>query len=647
MIFKNFYLKVTVFLFVIFTNYSLHAQLKLPAVISDGMVLQQKDDVALWGWSSANEKISVKTGWNNKTYQVTADDKGKWFVKVKTEKAGGPFQIKFKTASETITLNDILLGEVWLCSGQSNMEMPLNGFPNEPVLNAEKEKASANFSKIRMFTVPKTTALNRKTDTQGNWKNTTSENVGEFSATAYFFGKNLYEKLNVPIGLIHSSWGGTVAEAWTSEESLRELKDFNSELDRIDSLKPIAEKIREEDLKIQKSWEYLTTHPKEEFYKNSYDFSSWETIAVPSTLASIGLENFDGIVWLKTKLAIPESWKNDDLVVQLGPIDDIDITWFNGEKIGETKKEGFYWAAERKYKIPARLIDKNENFLTVRIVDFIATGGIYGKKNQLKIYRDSSPEDVISIAGEWSFLATESLPKLQLPENANRPSALFNGMLSPIIPYTLKGAIWYQGESNVGRAEQYERLFPKMINDWRQNWDQGDFPFYYAQIAPFSYLGDSRRGAALRDAQRKSLTTANTGMAVLLDIGSATTIHPPNKPEVGRRLSLLALKNTYRKKIKAEGPQVLKSKIEKNKVILKFKHASQITFKEKNNSFELAGKNGIYYPAQVSVKDNIVTLQSKQVDRPVSLRYAYKDLSTASIFNEVGLPLSTFEISIK
>ncbi len=642
---KHQILKYSIFIGLLITATAVKSQIKLPAVISDGMVLQQNDKIVLWGWSAPYEEIKITTSWNQKSYQTKANSEGKWKTKVKTTKAGGPFQIEFK-GKNAVTVSDILLGEVWLCSGQSNMEMPLKGFPNEPIKNAEAEIKSANYPKIRMFTVKKNTALERTEDTQGDWKTATTENVGNFSATAYFFGKNLYEKLNVPIGLIHSSWGGTVAEAWTSEKALRELGDFNAELDRIDSLKPIAKKIRKDDQEIQKEWEYLTTHPKDEFYKTDFDFSEWKKMQVPSTLADSGLENFDGIVWLKTKIDIPKQWQDQNLIIELGPIDDIDITWWNGEKIGETKKEGFYWAAERKYKIPAQFINTQKNVLTVRVVDFIAIGGIYGEKSQLEIYPEAKPQESINIAGDWFYKTTASLPKLQLPENANRPSALFNGMLSPIIPYTLKGAIWYQGESNVGRAEQYERLFPKMIKDWRKNWSQGDFPFYYVQIAPFGYLGDGRRGAALRDAQRKSLATKNTGMTVLLDIGSEKTIHPPNKPEVGRRLSLLALNDTYHKNIKAKGPVVSASKVKGSQVILKFKNAKKLNYKKEYNSFELAGADGKYYPALVKVEGKKLLLKSAQAAHPVYVRYAYQDHSVASLFNEVGLPASTFQIHL-
>ena len=626
---------------------NLFADIKLPAIISDNMVLQQEIKTPIWGWADPGEKISLQPNWPDaKAVQVTADSNGNWKVDLKTPQAGGPYQLQIK-GKNTLTVKNILVGEVWVGSGQSNMEMPVAGWPNQPVKNSDEEIKNATNPQMRLFTVEKNTAINPQKDVKGKWVTATPETVATFSATAYFFGKDLYNSLKEPIGLIHTSWGGTVAEAWTSEKALRELGDFDKELNIIDSIKPNIDATKAEDSANQQKWEEAVANPSERYAQATFDDSRWKTMPLPQLWEDAGYPDLDGIVWYRTTVNVPKNWEGKTLTLDLGPIDDIDITWFNGEKIGETKKEGLYWAAERTYTIPGELVKAGKNEISIRVVDFGGNGGVYGKKEQLKIYPENGdPKEDVSLAKDWKFYNERKAAVLKLSENPNRPAALYNAMLAPIMPYGIKGVIWYQGESNVGRAAQYERLFPLMIKSWRKEWSEGDFPFYFVQIAPFGYAGDGTASAALRNAQRKSVQVKNTGMAVLLDIGSLETIHPPNKEEVGRRLSLLALDKTYGENVVSSGPTVDKMKVKGNKIILYFKNTGGgLKAQDPLNAFEIAGADGNFVQAKAIVKADQIILTSDEVQQPVSARYAWKDKAQGALFNQAGLPASSFEIS--
>ena len=635
-------------LVVLLNAITVHAEIKLPAILGDNMVLQQETKAPIWGWAEPGEKITLFPEWSHKQITTIADNQGNWMVRLKTPKAGGAYTLRIEGLN-TIILKNILIGEVWLCSGQSNMEMPLQGWQNQPVQNSEEEIRTANFPEMRIFTVEKNTSLKPLKDVKGRWEVVSSESIRSFSATAYFFGKELHKNLNLPIGLIHTSWGGTVAEAWTSEKALRDLKDFDEELDKMDSIQPHLDEVIANGKKQKKEFEEQIKNPPLEFLKASVN--TWESMTVPSIWEENGYKVLDGIVWFRTTVNIPENWQNKDLILKLGPIDDIDITWFNGEKIGETKEEGFYWAKEREYNIPGSIVRSGMNQIAVRVVDLGGSGGIYGTKDQLQLYpAESGEKKAINLSGKWKIKIEKEAPVVQFSENPNRPAALYNAMIAPLIPFTIKGAIWYQGESNVGRADQYAKLFPLMIRNWRNVWNEGDFPFYFAQIAPFEYMGDGTQSAALRNAQRiSSNKVKNADMAVLLDVGSMETIHPPNKEEVGRRLSLLALKNTYGHSIIATGPTVDKLKIKNHRAIVIFKNAQGglVAGDSGLNNFEIAGKDGLFFPADAKVEGKAIVLQAKEVSNPFSVRYAWKDKAVAQLFNEEGLPASTFLISVK
>lgn len=637
------------FIFLVFffcyASFAASAQIRLPAIIADSMVLQQRSDDPIWGWASPGEEIAVKGSWM-KTAPVStnADSQGKWMVKIKTPGAGGPYTLTIK-GRQTIVLHGVMVGEVWICSGQSNMEMPVEGWSGAHVHNSAEEINNARYPAIRLFTVKKDIALQPQEDCTGSWSACTPSTVAGFSATAYFFGRQLYEKLRVPIGLIHTSWGGTVAEAWTSNDGLRKLGDFNTELDKLDALLPHLKETMADYGRKLKVWNEAVKKVNQEYEQENFDDAGWKTMKLPTAWESAGLPGLDGVVWFRKVVELPASWAGKQLKIDLGPIDDMDITWFNGKEVGGIQKDG-YWNVNRSYEVPGELVKAGKNVIAVRVTDTGGDGGIDGEKKLLKLYPvNETPGEGISIAGDWQYKVDVVKPQPVLADNPNTPTVLYNGMIAPLIPFAIRGAIWYQGEANVGRAAQYEQLFPEMISDWRSRWKEGNFPFYFVQIAPYKYGGDGALAAALRDAQRKSLATPNTGMIVTLDIGDSSNIHPSNKQEVGRRLSLWALANTYGEKgLVYSGPLYSGMKIQGSRVIVSFEHTDGGLIAKGGSltGFQVAGAAGDFVPAKAVIRGNKVVVYADKILHPAAVRYGWSDIAEAHLFNKSGLPASSF-----
>ena len=620
------------------------AQIRLPAIIGDSMALQQRSSDPLWGWAPAGQLISVKASWmRGAPVQTRADASGRWMLHLKTPAAGGPYTIRI-SGGDTINLRGVMIGEVWICSGQSNMEMPVSGWPGAPVLQSAEEIRDANYPAIRLFTVTKKIALAPQQDCQGSWSACSPATVGSFSATAYFFGRRLARDLKVPIGLIHTSWGGTVAEAWTSGSALRKLGDFDPTLDKIDSIRPHLQEMVAEEARQLEAWKKASSSAGDRFAGTGVDDAAWPTMTLPTKWEAAGQPGLDGIVWFRREVAIPSDWAGRDLILSLGPIDDEDVTWFNGIRVGAVEGVG-HWAEDRQYTVPGSAVRAGLNQLAVRVTDVQGDGGIYGKASSLVVYpKGGTPAQGISLAGGWRYHVDVVKPQIHTGDNPNMPTVLYNGMIAPLIPFGIRGAIWYQGESNVGRAAQYARLFPLMISDWRSRWKRGEFPFYYVQIAPFPYGGDGTAGAALRDAQRKTLQLPGTGMAVTLDVGEVDNIHPANKQAVGDRLARWALNKTYgRHDVVYSGPLYKRMKAEDGRVILSFDHAEGgLEAHGPLNSFELAGADGHYVHAEAQIEGSHVVLRAPSVTRPVAVRYGWADTAQPHLFNKAGLPASSF-----
>ncbi|MDP4240737.1 MAG: sialate O-acetylesterase [Bacteroidota bacterium] len=632
---------------------SIEAKVKLPSIFTTNMVLQQQSDVPFWGEATPNKKVKITTSWNGKVYETVATSTGKWETKVSTPVFGGPYTIDISDGSK-IKLENVLIGEVWVCSGQSNMEMPLAGWGK--VMNFEQEISAANYPNVRLLQVVKNTStkpLNDLNPAMGGWVPCSPQTVREFSSVAYFFGKNLYDNKNIPIGLINTSWGGTIAEAWTSGNSLKTMPDFTAPvltMEKNSSDVNVDPKAKyDHDLTIWKNEVEKADKGKLNgqavWAKMNLDETDWKTMNIPDVWENQGLPGFDGVVWFRKTVDIPTDWQNKDLKLNLDMIDDNDVTYFNGVEVGHT--EGYNLS--RTYNIPANLVTAGKAVITVRVHDLGGGGGIYGNAALLKL--SLSTDKFIALAGGWKYKTGFSMSDIPAAPKSwnepNRPTVLFNAMINPIIPFTIKGAIWYQGESNADRAYQYRELFPLMIKDWRKHWNL-NFPFYFVQLANYTKVLDEPAPsdwAELREAQLKTLNLENTGMAVTIDIGDAKDIHPKNKQEVGRRLSLIARANAYGEAISFSGPIYDTYRIEGNTIRIKFKYVEgglKIRNGEKLTGFEIAGLDHKFKWADATIVGNDVIVSCPAVENPIAVRYAWAENPVCNLFNSADLPASPF-----
>lgn len=639
--------------------------LVLPSLIGDNMLLQQNMDATIWGKAFRGHTVHITPSWG-KEVETKAGEDNRWKVVIPAPAPGGPYTMRIDASDTSIIINNILCGEVWFCSGQSNMEMPVAGWPpTDTVMHSAKTIASANVPEIRLFIVQRRVSGKPLDECIGRWEVCSPESVKQFSAAGFFFGRKLYEELQQPVGLIESAWGGTPSEAWTSAGALENAGEFVPEIKALRESEPL--------IATYQSW--LNGH-KQQAIKPSgdnqwkdldfgdmdavspgFDDSSWPVMNLPSPFENT-IGDFDGAVWFRKKIEIPASLNGKDLILSLGPIDDMDCTWFNGQPVGS----GSLWETSRNYIIPSDIVKEGINTIAVRVLDTQGAGGIWGKPGSMKISVKEGKQAGISIEGEWKYQPVAELSgntfyifdivkndffvqKRPVMIGPNKPSTLFNGMVNPLKDYRIRGAIWYQGEANVGRAEQYAKIFPLMIRNWRDEWKTGDFPFYFVQIAPYRYSNvDSSELALLREAQIKALELPKTGMIVTLDIATVMNIHPPFKKEIGERLANLALSNDYGKSIPCSGP-VFKSMVIDGRVLkLQFDNTGT-GLKAKDNSlseFEIAGKDKKFVKASAKIVKNEVWVESMKVSDPVSVRYCWRNGAIASLFNSDGLPASQF-----
>lgn len=618
-----------------------YTQIRLPKLIADHMVIQRNKPIAIWGWASPREKVTVK--FRDRQAKTTADKSGKWRVELAPEPAGGPYQLTV-SGKNTITLNDVLVGEVWVCSGQSNMEWPLSA-----AKNAEQEMAGADYPQIRQFLVQKAVASTPQEEVKdGDWSVCSPETAGSFTAVGYFFARELFQDLKIPIGLINTSWGGTHSETWTSREAFAgspEFKDMIASMPALD-LEKLAKQKQEEQIARLKSLNVALPPSGVEQWKDlAFDASAWNKMTLPGLWEGRGLPDFDGVVWFRKVISIPSADAARSAVLELGPIDDSDAAFVNGVRVGETLNK---YNKDRVYKIDADVLRAGDNVIAIRVDDTGGGGGVYGTPEQMKLtLADGTTQ---KLAGEWSW-SVEKVVGSQAVGPNDYPTLLYNAMLSPLLPARIAGAIWYQGESNAGRAYQYRTAFPLMINDWRAHWKQGDFPFYFVQLASFNAgNGDSEKGstwAELREAQTMTLDLPNTGMAVTTDIGEANDIHPRNKQDVGKRLAALALKNVYAKDVVASGPTYKRMTTDGNNVRLTFDNiGSGLLVKDKYGylkGFEIAGADRKFHYAMARVEGNEVVVSCAGVADPVAVRFAWSDNpEDANLFNKEGFPAVPF-----
>jgi sialate O-acetylesterase len=510
---------------------------------------------------------------------------------------------------------------------------------------------SAN-NNIREFHVEQQYSFTVKDDVKGSWKRANPSTIGRFTAVGYFMVKALYDKYKIPQGIIHTSWGGTPAEAWTSEEGLKDFANYLEKLQYFKNPDNVTATI-EKDKSVQNNW-YTKVNNNDNGHLNDgttwasagYNFSDWKSIKVPGFWEYQGEANVDGVVWYKKTITLSSNDLTGEALLDLGMLDDSDSTFFNGVYVGTTNNKYL----QRKYKVPASLLKEGSNVITVRIIDTDGNGGFIKDK----AHRLVTPGKTIDLDGDWQYkvgVSVSAMPVNTFTRLYYQPASLFNAMLAPLIPYTIKGAAWYQGESNSGKATEYRKLLPAMIDDWRSRWQQGDFPFLVVQLA--NYMAVSPQPAEsgwaeLREAQALTVKNVpNTALAVTIDIGETNDVHPLNKKEVGKRLALAAEKIAYNEKnIVYSGPVYTSMKVERNKIILSFDHigGGLITNDGKPLSqFAIAGADKKFVWADAKIEGNAVVVSGPSVPSPVAVRYAWANNPEGrNLYNKEGLPASPF-----
>ena len=622
----------------------LQAEVRLPRLVADGMVLQRNTPLKIWGWADPGEKVTLH--FRQKRYSATADAEGNWQVALPQQAAGGPYKMEIRGENH-IRLDDILIGDVWLCSGQSNMEYPLGRImpPYGEPLHLQGNPL------IRQFLVPQHYDFNtpQKDLDDGSWKTAVRDNLPEFSAAAYFFASETFRREAVPIGLINASLGGSPAESWLSESALKKFPQHYAELQRFKDA-ALIERIQQQDQSRIQAWYH--TADKRDRGNAEYPWSSaqlqtgdWQQMTVPGYWADTAVGELQGVVWFRRAFNVPEELAGKAAILALGRIVDADTTYINGVKVGNTT----YLYPRRRYTVPAGLLQAGENTIAIRITNERGRGGFVADKPYRITFAAPDEQRSIDLRGDWQFKVGAKMEPLASQTFIRwKPTGLYNSMIHPLENYAIKGAIWYQGESNVGRAEEYRQLFPAMIRDWR-NRRGNDFPFVYLQLANFlassEQPGDSD-WARLREAQASALTLPATAMATAIDIGEWNDIHPLNKREAGRRLALAAQTVAYdNAAVVGSGPQFKSMVIDGDRVTLKFDHTASglVARGGQLQRFAIAGEDRHFYWASARIEGNRVILHSDRVPKPVAVRYAWADNpSGANLYNSAGLPAAPF-----
>jgi sialate O-acetylesterase len=616
------------------------AEVKPNSLFSDDAVLQEGIPVPVWGTAREGEAITVEFAGQRLS---TIARGGKWFVRLKPLAANDlPTDMTIR-GDNVVTIKDILVGEVWVASGQSNMERQLGPRDGQPEIDHWKQEvASANYPLIREYYVPEALTPGLKTDVNSRWTVCSPQTVKDFTAVGYFFARDLFKAKKVPVGIIFTAWGGTVAEAWTSAASLKSMPEFRPAIQAVEAA--AAPEVAG-DLPSQFAAWYAKNDPGSKagqvWSAALLGTADWQTTSVPWTYP----DSFDGVMWLRKEIDLPASWAGRAATLDLGPIDDADTTWINGVLVGH----GENWQLPRHYPFPAGVLKTGRNVIAIRALDTGGVGGLMGSPEayQLVATGPGAPAP-LPLAGPWlTKLGFELKNASPIPgstggfsNNPNTATVLFNSMIAPLLPFPIRGVIWYQGESNQDRAEQYKTLFPLMIADWRKNWGLGNFPFLFVQIAPFNGMRPEIREAQFLTLQK----SPNTAMAVTADVGDANNIHPAHKEPVGARLALAARALAYGERIEYSGPLYQSMKTLGSRVTLTFSHigGGLVAKDGPLKGFTIAGPDGKFVPAQAEIQGGTVVVSSPQVPNPTAVRYGWDFVPDVNLFNADGLPASPF-----
>jgi sialate O-acetylesterase len=639
----------------------------LPSVFGDSMVLQRDKPIPVWGQAAPNELITVTL--RGKTTKTTADAQGVWAAKLPAMKAGGPYELTVTGTGTPLTLTNVLIGDVWVCSGQSNMGMSMQG-TGRGILDGEKEIAAAHYPKIRLFSVMPTIAAKPEAELAkySSWAPCTPRSVMGFSAAGYFFGRHVHQKEHVPVGLILTAWGGTYAEAWTSKAGLAALPEFEKRLQEAETNLLKLDQIESEYRPKAAAWEDRmdaldagVQNGVPVWSKPEWPTADWTSIDMPLPIVKLAGANppkLGGRTWLRRDVEVPSAWQGRDLRLDLGLVRETGRIWFNGTEVSRSDLVYRFWEGQ-KAVIPGSLVKPGINTIVVRMTDSAGLGGLFAESSTFQLAPKAPDAGLkpLALAGPWLMkqgvpvekLTPRPAPPGYWPNNPNMPTVLFNAMIKPLVRTPIKGVIWYQGESNVGNAYEYRRLFPALIRDWRRAWDEGDFPFLYVQIASFgnwqSPATEPRdcNWAELREAQLMTLSTPNTGMAVTIDIGEVEDIHPTNKRDVGIRLGLAAQALAYGERIEFSGPLYKSKHVQDGKAQITFTHAKGLTAKGgKLKGFAVAGPDRKFRNARAEVRAGKVIVWSDAVPVPVAVRYGWDFAPECNLYNAAGLPASPF-----
>jgi sialate O-acetylesterase len=635
---------LVLFACIIVLSSPVYNQVRLPRLISNGMVLQRDCELTIWGWASANENIHIQ--FLDSSYHISASAKGEWAVKVNPHKAGGPYKMIIRGSNEII-ISDILFGDVWVCSGQSNMELQMRRA--KPIY--ENEIAGSLNPNIRQFVVPQKYNFNsaERDLAYGNWISANPMTVLNFSAVAYFFAKELNEKYKVPIGLINASVGGSPAESWMSEKS---LKNFPVHLMEAEKFKDSAliKQIEMADNTRTRAWytelwqNDLGIRVKGNYwYKPDLNTEDWSEITIPGYFTEPDSPSPNGVFWFRKEFKLPSGISKEKALLVLGRIVDADSVFLNGTFVGTTS----YQYPPRRYEIPAGILNEGSNCLVVRIISNSGKGGFVPDKKYELIVDGRR----IDLSGKWKYKqGAKMAPLAGFTAIRFKPEGLYNGMINPLLNYRIKGVIWYQGESNAERAVEYRKLFPALISDWRVNWKQGDFPFLFVQLANFMEtrkLPSESNWALLREAQAKTLALPKTGMAITIDLGEWNDIHPLNKKDVGFRLALAASKIAYAEEnLVYSGPVYQSMRVDGKHITLSFTNTgSGLNLKTGSTpcGFSICGPDKLFVWAEGKIVGNQVIVWNDKISQPIAVRYAWADNPVcANLYNKEGLPAVPF-----
>ncbi|WP_121200237.1 sialate O-acetylesterase [Mucilaginibacter gracilis] len=640
--------KLLLIAFLLCAGFKSECQIRLPQLVANGMVLQRDREITLWGWANAGEKVTIKL--LNKTYHTTTALSGTWTIKLPALKAGGPYMLDIQGTNH-IQLSDVMVGDVWFCSGQSNMAVPMERVKEK----YPDEIATANFPDIRNFFVPTLSDVsNIHADLPpGKWMKADPQNVLAFGAASYFFAKQLYLKYHVPIGIINSSVGGTPIQAWISAEGIKNIQPYAGRLKQLKDTAFLNNLIHPPNKTYSGAPQPTLTDQgltgPIKWFDTAYQPKGWHNFWLPGYWADEGVKGLNGVVWFRKEIDLPANLAGKAAKLFLGRIVDADETYVNGIKVGNIT----YQYPPRRYTVAEGILKPGKNIIVVRLINTSGKGGFVPDKT----YQLSCGETNIDLRGDWKYQVGLVYPPpvpgtMQPPPFSaqNEPSGLYNTMVAPAINYAIKGFVWYQGEANTSNPKEYKQLLPALIANWREKWGVPNSPFLYAQLPNFmevQYSPSESQWAQLREAQRQTLDVPNTAMAVTIDGGEWNDIHPLNKKVVGDRLALLAQKLAYGDaSLVSGGPLYQSSKKEGSAIVISFTNVGSglaVNGGGELSQFAIAGADKRFVWAKAKIQGDKVMVWSEQVPSPAYVRYAWADNPEgANLYNNEGLPASPF-----